>query len=545
MRRGIALLICTITCGPPAGFASAATETQAETPQAALIPTGIAETPLVAVASSSSNPSRIFVASEHAVYESADLGHTWQERFRFPARTIVRSIALEPGEAPTILVATSQGVYRASQDDDRWTRVYKGIGEAQADCRHVVFHPAQLGVALLGTRNGLLISIDRGTHWKPVEAPPSLRDVVHVALDPHDPNRVLAATSEILFEGHLRDGTWQERYRTGSTEGIGVEAGLEAQETAEATAPLHILSSIARHPEKPAVLYLGTSRGLLFSEDAGASWQHVPQAGLPDPMVTRLLLRMHSPLAVYTGTDKGLARLDPDTEQWTVLTSGLAATRVHDLAASGREVWAATDQGLVRYTALPTPLPEPSPPTPQEILSDLSHEPTIAQVQEAAIRYAEVHPDKIRRWRQQAALKALLPTVDMGYDRDRSQDISVDEGTFPRFQLIETEVEDSGLDFSVTWDLGELLWNNDQTSIDTRSKLMVELREDLVDRVTRTYFERRRLQLALLSSPPATQEALLDKELRVQELTALIDGLTGGYFSQQARPWRLNQEDGG
>ena len=86
---------------------------------------------------------------------------------------------------------------------------------------------------------------------------------------------------------------------------------------------------------------------------------------------------------------------------------------------------------------------------------------------------------------------------------------------------------------SVTWEPADFVWSDDQTSIDVRSKLMVQLRDDIVEEVTRTYFERRRLQVLLLTDPPAEQRALLDKALRVQELTALLDGLTGGYFSRQ------------
>lgn len=60
---------------------------------------------------------------------------------------------------------------------------------------------------------------------------------------------------------------------------------------------------------------------------------------------------------------------------------------------------------------------------------------------------------------------------------------------------------------------------------------MVQLRDDIVNEVTRTYFERRRIQVGLLVSPAKDDHVLLEKELRIQELTALIDGLTGGYFS--------------
>jgi len=68
---------------------------------------------------------------------------------------------------------------------------------------------------------------------------------------------------------------------------------------------------------------------------------------------------------------------------------------------------------------------------------------------------------------------------------------------------------------------------------------MVQLREDLVDKVTRAYFERRRLQVLSLihadPDDPSAQMEQLDRELRIQELTGMIDGLTGGFLSKQLK----------
>jgi len=62
---------------------------------------------------------------------------------------------------------------------------------------------------------------------------------------------------------------------------------------------------------------------------------------------------------------------------------------------------------------------------------------------------------------------------------------------------------------------------------------MVQLRDDVLDEITRHYFERRRLQIALMTEPPKSPKARLEQELRVHELSALIDGMTGGWFSAQ------------
>jgi len=61
---------------------------------------------------------------------------------------------------------------------------------------------------------------------------------------------------------------------------------------------------------------------------------------------------------------------------------------------------------------------------------------------------------------------------------------------------------------------------------------MVQLRDDIVDETTRLYYERRRLQVELLIKPPKDAQGKIKKALRLQELTASLDGLTGGNFSK-------------
>ncbi len=64
---------------------------------------------------------------------------------------------------------------------------------------------------------------------------------------------------------------------------------------------------------------------------------------------------------------------------------------------------------------------------------------------------------------------------------------------------------------------------------------MVQLRNDILDEVTRTYFERRRLRVEMLLSPPEDMKERIGQELRIQELTADIDALTGGYLSRKLK----------
>ena len=160
-------------------------------------------------------------------------------------------------------------------------------------------------------------------------------------------------------------------------------------------------------------------------------------------------------------------------------------------------------------------------------------EPTVLELQRAAIRYAEVNPDKITNWRHQAAARALMPEISVGYSNDVGNTISTATANGRTNFWIGPDDISNGWDFSAKWDLGDLVYNTAQTSIDSRSKLMVELRNDIMETLNTAYFERKKLQRQLTRITDKENPAYTDREIRIEELTATIDGLTGGYLSRR------------
>jgi len=59
---------------------------------------------------------------------------------------------------------------------------------------------------------------------------------------------------------------------------------------------------------------------------------------------------------------------------------------------------------------------------------------------------------------------------------------------------------------------------------------VVQLRDDILDEVTKLYFERLRVRMELEECSPEDRRKILEKELRIKELNASLDALTGGYF---------------
>ncbi|MBU1061939.1 MAG: hypothetical protein KJ952_04395, partial [Candidatus Omnitrophica bacterium] len=234
---------------------------------------------------------------------------------------------------------------------------------------------------------------------------------------------------------------------------------------------------------------------------------------------------------------------------------GMAADKAQSITrANDGTIWVATNKGLYRSNGTSAviarnvvtkqsqeeiasflPVARNDKRNAEEnILELFNHEPSIKEMQNVAIEYAEVHPDKIREWRDRAQKKAFFPDVSVGLDRYVTDYWHWDAGANP--DVLVRGDDAISWDVTMSWKLGELIWNDDQTSIDTRSRLMVQLRDDILDEITRTYFERRRLQIESYISPPEDLKLKLERELRIQELTADLDALTGGYFSERVKP---------
>lgn len=158
-------------------------------------------------------------------------------------------------------------------------------------------------------------------------------------------------------------------------------------------------------------------------------------------------------------------------------------------------------------------------------------EPSVADVQKLVIRYSDTDKRKIDAWHRQSRIRAFVPRVSVGANRGATDFYHWDTGPNP--DILQKGREYVDWDVSVSWDLAEAIWSSNQTSIDSRSKMMVELREQLLDQVTRLFFERRRLQIELASCQYPSMGERMAVEMRVDELTAHIDSYTGGEFSKR------------
>jgi photosystem II stability/assembly factor-like uncharacterized protein len=472
---------------------------------------GIKELDARYLVSSPKDNNVLFAATNHAVYKTEDAGGFWKEIFSPGGSVEINYLCINSDNPFQIYAATGKGLYFSNDSGKKWQKIFTGSGKEE-ECLLVKLHR---GIIFLGTGETLFLSFDSGKTWVRQAAIPLQSEIIDVA---YENNEVYVVTDKGIYRTDSQAKEWQI---------ILVSFGNEKQEednngegvTDEDSFVKGRINRIAIDPRNSARIFLGTNNGILASNDRGKSWANFSSSGIFENEIKDILI---SPVngRQYAATKRGVYWLVEN--RWQQLYLGLITEEINRVQEDiqGR-IWLASKGGIYKL-ATEDAAPIVSSGQEGKALS-FEDEPTIQELQGVAVSYAEVAPEKIKNWRRQAQMKAIMPEVSVDFDR------TVTTALGATYDKTAVGPQDWGV--NLKWNIGELVWNNDQTSIDSRSKLMVELRDDIINELTRLYFERRRLQVEMVSLPPSASEKS-EKELRIQELTALIDGLTGGYLSE-------------
>ncbi|MBN2358461.1 MAG: helix-hairpin-helix domain-containing protein [Deltaproteobacteria bacterium] len=168
-------------------------------------------------------------------------------------------------------------------------------------------------------------------------------------------------------------------------------------------------------------------------------------------------------------------------------------------------------------------------------LKPYAAEPTIREIQQAAIDYARAHPERIDSWRARAANRAFAPEIETRVTKDWDKTTRVMQVAGNPDQNATYDYDNWQLMVRGRWDLDRAVFDPEEPKVAREGIRLQRYRDDVLNEVTRRYYERRRLQLELDLAPPTEMGDRVRKELRLQELTADIDALTGGYFSQKLK----------
>ena len=487
----------------------------------------IEETEITNITLHPNHPATLFVSTPHNIYRSEDQGNNFKSILLFsgPERQ-VNQIYIPAATPDAVYVATDAGIYKNLAGQLSWeTALTQGSPENKY-CLALLSGPGRL---YAGTLAGLLVNDFGGPIWRHWQDALNRKPIFLIE---QDTQYSYFVTGHEVYRENKQTRQLDKVFSTTASE---QEAALVEGEEEATVLPKREISFFKVIPGKPSQAYLIIKSGIFLSNDQGAHWERIASDSLSLEEATSLILLpgADGQQSLILGTTKGVFLFQ--NNRWTPLYKGMETNQINALAFDGNNfLYAATDRGIfllqVQEALALASAPQISLPQYQKIAANLEQEPSIQNVHHWAIDYAEVHPNKIKGWRMAARNKAFLPTLSLDVDRDATEYYHWDTGPNPDKLVKGLDFMDWGV--SVSWNLGELIWNNDQTSIDSRSKLMVELRESVLDQVTRLYFERKRLQAELLAAAVEPQFKV-EKKMRLEELTALIDGFTGGEFSEQ------------
>jgi len=472
------------------------------------------------------NPRIIFFGSGNGVFKTEDAGLSWRNILTIKGQNRTVNLLLSgPGDNSSLYAATGQGLFYSYNSGNTWKRIFRGKDYSETECTALQLSSYAI---YLGTGSGLLASKDRGKSWQKTSGVLAKTRILAIAAGPKEDNYIYVACVEGVFRTKDRGQSWEKIFGANPTEdGDDEEEQSNDTDEKERFSDIRYISIDRQNPD---YLYLATSEGIYKSTDRGTSWEAVSSYGLLDKDVKFLLVSAKSNL--YAVTKSAIFVYAKD--RWCELSQRLLAAEVRFLAEDNHNnLYAACDKGVFRAKILNLNNDN------RDMLPPVYYkdEPSISDVQEAAIRYAEVEPGKIREWRDRAAKKAWLPQVSIGIDRNTTDLWHWEGGSTTKSDddVLRRGKDSVEWDVSLSWDLSELIWNDDQTSIDVRSRLMVQLRDDILDEVTKMYFERIRVKMEIDELSIEDRKKRAEKELKIKELTAYLDGLTGGYFSRQVK----------
>lgn len=469
----------------------------------------------------------LYVGTRRGLYRSADQGANWSRIFNSsPFNSRISDVALDPSNPRSLIVAAGSGLFASSDGGRRWRRLLPA-NEAVSCVVQDIHRPKRIFV---GTKEGVQVSQDWGASWTRLRESFPAGPVRAIVMHPTLADHCYVLTSAGLFRSNDGGVTWERIWV--KVRGESEEGGAEETEESEGEPGSDFGDLVIDRVE--GVLYLGTGRGVFLSRDEGETWSSLPTVGFRTPKIVHLLLGSSRPGFLYAVTPDGLFRFQEEGV-WAPLREGSppgGQIRTAALSPEGRQIWVGTDSGLFQV-----PLSEE--PSLQSLAADLhapaSYEPSIQEVHRAAIRYAEVMPGKIHGWRKGAVWRNWLPKFTLNLNRNRDRTIASSTSAGKTTFSVGPEDESVSVGFGFTWDLANFIYNPDQTSIDVRSRLMVQLRQDILEEVTRLYFERQRLLNEFRNN--GTEDNLLrsERSLRIEELTAQLDALTGSWFSENCR----------
>jgi photosystem II stability/assembly factor-like uncharacterized protein len=235
------------------------------------------------LAQSESNPNTLIAGTFNTIFRSDDAGDTWKQ---LPTSKVtglhhVESLAIDPRTSDTIYAGTFWLPYKSVDGGQNWKIIREGMID-DSDVFSIDIDPRDPNHIIASACSGIYESRNAGENWKKVQGIPSQSRRTRAILQhPSVPGVVFAGTTE---------GFWRS------------DKGGDPESWMVTTSRQLEINSIAVHPARPDVVYIGTNNyGVMISNDGGKSF--VPtNGGFSGRFANAILADRETPNRIYAST---------------------------------------------------------------------------------------------------------------------------------------------------------------------------------------------------------------------------------------------------
>lgn len=270
------------------------------------------------------SPHPAYVGSDNLVFRSDDNGATWMTDTTEFFGTMTRRLEINPNWPLELYAGSGAGVFHSSNGGFSWTELTGGLTCLTVPFVHFPFSGMDT-VYACPFGYGIIRSEDRGITWSPVEGFPNAGLSSALAVNPRDPDTVVATTN---FDARL--------YRTTDQGDSWVSFPLQDN---------FVSRGVCYHPAGPDTLYAwGGKRDslsgpprfrLLKSTDRGENWVSLLSRGTNRGMCLGFHPSASGETLFAWGAVDGFRALYRSTtagNAWTSLSSGIGGSSARDFA---------------------------------------------------------------------------------------------------------------------------------------------------------------------------------------------------------------------
>ena len=293
------------------------------------------------LAQSESDPNTLIAGTYTTIFRSDDSGETWKQ---LPTTNVtglhhVESLAIDPRSNDTIYAGTFYLPYKSEDGGKTWKTIRNGMID-DSDIFAIDINPHDANHIIASACSGIYESKNSGESWRKVQGIPSQsRRTRAIMQHPSVPGIVFAGTTE---------GFWRS------------DKGGDPDSWMVTTSRQLEINSIAVHPSRPDMVYIGTNNyGIMVSSDGGKSF--IPMnSGYSGRFANAILADRETPNRVYastinTATGGGFFFVSNDNgESWRPsmrsMPSRLITYSILQDSRDGNLIYLGTNLGVYRST---------------------------------------------------------------------------------------------------------------------------------------------------------------------------------------------------